>query len=405
MSASVFVLPDREKSVRRRHPWLFSGAIERVEGDPADGDIVAVRSSGGQFLAAGYWNSRSTIRVRLLTWDGAATIDEAFWRDRLAHAIAGRRVENREVERGRAAAYRLVNAENDGLPGLVVDRYGPWLVLQALTLGIDVRKPLLARLLADLLHPAGIYERSDVDIREKEGLPPETGVLWGAEPPELVEIDEHNLRFLVDVRRGHKTGFYLDQRANRALVGDWFREDEHAAEREVLNAFSYTGGFAVYALAGLAGRVINLDSSADALALARRNVALNGFAVRDEDFTLGDVFEVLRLYRDQGRSFDMIILDPPKFAQSARQVEQAARGYKDINLLAFRLLRPGGMLVTFSCSGAITPDLFQKIVFGALLDSGRDAQIVRWLWQAPDHPVALTFPEGAYLKGLLCRVG
>jgi 23S rRNA (cytosine1962-C5)-methyltransferase len=331
-------------------------------------------------------------------------VDEAFWRDRLVRAIAGRHVENREVARGRAAAYRLVNAENDGLPGLVVDRYGPWLVLQALTLGIDVRKPLLARLLADLLHPAGIYERSDVDIREKEGLAPETGVLWGEEPPELVEIDEHNLRFLVDVRRGHKTGFYLDQRTNRALVGDWFREDEHAAEREVLNAFSYTGGFAVYALAGLAQRVINLDSSAEALALARRNVALNGFAPRDEDFVQGDVFEVLRLYRDQGRTFDMIILDPPKFAQSPRQVEHAARGYKDINLLAFRLLKPGGMLVTFSCSGAITADLFQKIVFGALLDSGRDAQIVRWLWQAPDHPVALTFPEGAYLKGLLCRV-
>jgi 23S rRNA (cytosine1962-C5)-methyltransferase len=277
-------------------------------------------------------------------------------------------------------------------------------VIQALTLGIDARKTMLVDLLEDLLHPAGIYERSDVDVRQKEGLPAVTGVLKGKEPPDLVEIDENGRRFLIDVRHGHKTGFYLDQRANRAIIGDWFRWDEGASERVVLNAFAYTGGFAVYALESLAKRVINIDSSAEMLRLARQNIALNGFATPDEDFVEGDVFEVLRYYRDTGQQFDMIILDPPKFAQSPNQVESAARGYKDINLLAFRLLKPGGMLATFSCSGAITADLFQKIVFGALIDAGREAQIVRYLAQSADHPVALTFPEGAYLKGLLCRV-
>ena len=276
--------------------------------------------------------------------------------------------------------------------------------MQSLTLGIETRKHELAEMLANLTGALGVYERSDVDIRQKEGLPVRTGLLTGIEPPELIEIDENGRRFLVDVRRGHKTGFYIDQRENRAIIGDWLRGDDHAQERDVLNTFAYTGGFAVYALAGLAKRVVNVDSSADALALARQNVALNGFTVEDEDFVEGDVFQVMRYYRDAGRLFDLIILDPPKFAQTSHQVEKAARGYKDINLLAFRLLKPGGLLVTFSCSGAIDESLFQKIVFGALADAGRDGQILRRLAQGPDHPVALTFPEGAYLKGFLCQV-
>lgn len=402
--AAVIVRAGKEKAVERRHPWIFSGAVARVEGSPADGDLVAVRRESGEFLARGYWNSRSAIRVRLLTWDESETVDNPFWRSRLERAIGVRHVENRINRHGTPNAYRLVNAENDSLPGLIVDRYGDWLVVQALTLGIAARKDMLAGLLGDMLNPAGIYERSDADVREKEGLPPETGLLRGKEPPELIEIDENGRRFLVDVRLGHKTGFYLDQRENRAVVGEWFRWDEEAQARVVLNAFAYTGGFAVYALASLVQRVINVDSSADALALARRNIALNGFAVGEDDFVAGDVFQVLRSYRDEGWQFDMIILDPPKFAQSERQVERASRGYKDINWLAFRLLKPGGVLVTFSCSGAISADLFQKIVFGALTDAGREAQIVRYLAQASDHPVALTFPEGAYLKGLICRV-
>lgn len=405
MSEAVAVIHDnRLRAIRRRHPWVFSGAIMRLDGDPAPGDLVTVADGAGEFLARGYWNPHSDIRIRLVTWREDEFLDEAFWRDRLSRAIAGRHVENRIHELGTANAYRLVNAESDGIPGLVVDRYGDWLVVQALTLGIAERKDMLADLLVELLSPAGIYERSDVDVRQKEGLAPETGVLRGEAPPELIEIDENGRRFLVDVRQGHKTGFYLDQRENRAIIGDWFRSDERASQRTVLNAFAYTGGFAVYALGSLVKRVINVDSSAEALALARRNVALNGYRTDDDDFVEGDVFQVLRYYRDAGQQFDMIILDPPKFAQSPRQVENAARGYKDINLMAFRLLRPGGLLATFSCSGAVTADLFQKIVFSAVLDAGREAQIIRWLAQAPDHPVALTFPEGGYLKGLLCRV-
>lgn len=405
MSEAVAVIHDnRLRAIRRRHPWVFSGAIMRLDGDPAPGDLVTVTDGAGEFLARGYWNPHSDIRIRLVTWCEDESLDEAFWRDRLSRAIAGRHVENRTHDLGTANAYRLVNAESDGIPGLVVDRYGDWLVVQALTLGIAERKDMLADLLVELLSPAGIYERSDVDVRQKEGLAPETGVLRGEAPPELIEIDENGRRFLVDVRQGHKTGFYLDQRENRAIIGDWFRSDERASQRTVLNAFAYTGGFAVYALGSLVKRVINVDSSAEALALARRNVALNGYRTDDDDFVEGDVFQVLRYYRDAGQQFDMIILDPPKFAQSPRQVENAARGYKDINLMAFRLLRPGGLLATFSCSGAVTADLFQKIVFSAVLDAGREAQIIRWLAQAPDHLVALTFPEGGYLKGLLCRV-
>jgi 23S rRNA (cytosine1962-C5)-methyltransferase len=405
MSEAVAIIHERgHKAILRRHPWVFSGALASVEGDPADGDIVALRTRRGDFLARGYWNSQSAIRLHLLSWDENEAIGDGFWRARLQRAIDARQFENDRSRTGTPSAYRLVNAENDWLPGLVVDRYAGWLVVQALTLGIERRKALLADLLVELLSPQGIYERSDADIRAKEGLPPSTGLLTGDEPPDLIEIDENGRRFLVDVRRGHKTGFYLDQRENRAIVGDWFRWEDGAQPRTVLNCFAFTGGFAVYALGSLAQRVINVDTSAEALALARRNVALNGFEVNDEDYLQGDVFEVLRAYRDAGQQFDMIILDPPRFAQSTRQIEGAARGYKDINLLAFRLVKPGGALATFSCSGAISADLFQKIVFGALLDSGREAQILRQMAQASDHPVALTFPEGAYLKGLLCRV-
>lgn len=402
--ATAVLDPGRNKTIVRRHPWVFSGAISRVEGAPQDGDQIALRSASGEFLARGYWNSQSSIRVRLCTWDESEHMDDAFWRARIERAVSARHVENRAFGHGVSNAYRLVNAESDGIPGLVVDRYGDWLVIQALTLGIDVRKQTIVDILATHLRPKGIYERSDVDVRTLEGLQHATGLLYGQDPPELIEIDESGRRFLVNIRHGHKTGFYLDQRENRAVIGDWFRADEDSDQRTVVNAFSYTGGFAVYALEGLAKRVVNIDTSAESLDLAKRNIALNGFAASEDDFVQGDVFEVLRYYRDSGQQFDMIILDPPKFAHTPRQVERAARGYKDINLLAFRLLKPGGVLATFSCSGAISADLFQKIVFGALIDSNREAQIIRYLAQASDHPVALTFPEGAYLKGLLCRV-
>ena len=395
--ATVVLKPGREKPVHNRHPWIFSGAVHRIQGSVADGELVHVADSQGQHLATGYLNRRSQIVVRLLTWDVDEVTDDDFWdqllRRRLGRAIAGRA----ELAQDPAtSAYRLVYAEADGLPGLVVDRYGDWLVVQCLTLGMAHRRDDVVALLAELLEPAGIYARDDADVRRKEGLPLETGLLHGVEPPERVEIVEHGHRFLVDIRRGHKTGFYLDQRENRRRVA------AHCAGADVLNAFAYTGAFGVYAGRAGARSVLHVDTSAEALALAEENLALNGCA--PQEMVVGDVFQMLRRYRDEGRSFDVAILDPPKFATSQAQVMSASRGYKDVNLLALRLLRPGGLLVTFSCSGLVSDDLFQKIVFGASVDAGRDVQILERLGQAADHPVLLTFPESAYLKGLLCRV-
>ncbi|MDY7041746.1 MAG: class I SAM-dependent methyltransferase, partial [Chloroflexota bacterium] len=340
-------------------------------------------------------NRQSQITIRLLSWDENEAVDGDFWRGWLAQAIAGRRT---LAEDPAISAYRLVNAEADLLPGLIVDRYDDILVVQFLTLGMDVRKREIVSLLVELARPRGIYERCDAEMRAKEGLPSQEGCLWGEEAPDLLQITENGLRFWVDVKRGQKTGFYLDQRENRR------RAQVYCPGQTVLNAFAYTGGFAVYAAAAGADRITNVDSSAQALDLAQRNMVLNGFAARDDEFVHGDVFQVLRSYRDQGRSFDVAILDPPKFAHTQSQVKRAARGYKDVNLLALQILRPGGVLVTFSCSGLIGSDLFQKIVFGAGVDAGRDVQIVERLSQGTDHPVLLSFPESQYLKGLVCRV-
>ena len=393
---AVILKSGREKSLQRRHPWVFSGAIASVDGDAGAGETVEVRAADGTPLALGAYSPHSQIAVRIWTFDPTEVVSPPFFRARLVRAFNSRH----EVfsKHFVSNAYRLVNAESDGLPGLVVDRYGEYLVCQFLSVGAEYWRREIVTLLTDLLPYAGIYERSDVDVREKEGLPPATGVLAGSPLPDLVEIDEYGCRFAADVRGGHKTGFYLDQRDNRALIA------EYAEGREVLNGFAYTGAFGVWALRGGAVKVTNVESSAAALELARRNVELNGLDASKVENEAGDVFHVLRQYRDARRQFDLIILDPPKFAESRSQIEKASRGYKDINLLAFKLLRPGGVLFTFSCSGLITPDLFQKIVAGAALDAGRDAQIIRRMTQAPDHPVALNFPEGEYLKGLVCRV-
>ena len=401
MEGTVILKSGREKPVRNRHPWIFSGAIQRVEGAVENGDLVRVTDSRGRFLACGYFNRRSQIVVRLLTWDPDESVDRGFWRRRLAQARAGR---EHLAQDPATDAYRLVHAEADGLPGLVVDRYGDWLVVQCLTLGMARWRDEIVSLLADPAQyppggsspPSGIYARDDADVRKKEGLPLETGLLWGADPPALHEIVEAGRRFLVDLRGGHKTGFYLDQRPNRLKAA------AYCAGADVLNLFAYTGSFGVYAGQAEARSVVNVDSSAEALALAEKNLALNGCA--PQEMVTGDAFQVLRAYRDQERRFDLVILDPPKFATSRAQVLDASRGYKDINLLALQLLRPGGHLITFSCSGLVSADLFQKIVFGASVDAGREVQIVERLAQGGDHPVLLTFPESAYLKGLICRV-
>jgi len=389
----VVLKPGREKPVLRRHPWVFSGAVARVEDHPQDGDVVDVVAADGQFLARGYLNRRSQIVVRIVSWEETEPIDDEFWRLRLRASIG-----RREGMLAQGGACRLVHAESDGLPGLIVDRYGAFLVVQFLTLGMDCRRDLLVQGLVDLVEPQGVFERDDEEVRRKEGLPTRTGVLWGEEPAERLEISEGGLRFLVDIRQGQKTGFYLDQRENRR------RLLRYAEGREVLNGFAYTGAFGVYALQGGAQHVVNLDASAQALEMAKDNYALNDWGEDRAEFVTGDVFRVLRKYRASQRTFDLIILDPPKFAHRAGEVTAATRGYKDINLLAFQLLREGGILFTFSCSGLVSPDLFQKVVFGAGLDAQREVQIVERLTQSPDHPVLLSFPESEYLKGLVCRV-
>jgi 23S rRNA (cytosine1962-C5)-methyltransferase len=397
--ASIHLKSGREKSLLRRHPWIFSGAIARVEGEPATGETVLVQDARGQALGWGAYSPQSQIAVRMWTFEPETQIDANFLSERLQRAVAAR---SSLAARGDLDAYRLVYAESDGLPGLVVDRYGDTLVCQFLSAGAERWKPTLVEALQQLKvgdwRPGGVFERSDVDVRSKEGLPPTTGVLAGAAPPESIVINEYGCRFKVQVATGHKTGFYLDQRDNRArLAGD-------AVGREVLNAFAYTGGFAVWALRGGASHVVNVETSQPALALGQENVRLNGLDTARVEDVAGDVFRVLRQYRDSQREFDLIVLDPPKFAEARSQLEGATRGYKDINLLALKLLRPGGVLFTFSCSGLVTPELFQQVVAGAALDSGREVQIVGRLSQGPDHPVALNFPEGEYLKGLVCRV-
>jgi 23S rRNA (cytosine1962-C5)-methyltransferase len=389
----ILLKPGREKSLLRRHPWVFSGAIQQVEDEPAPGGTVDLLSFNREFLARAVYSPASQIRARVWTFDPAEEVNADFFRKRIRAALAARDALHltRDTD-----SVRLIHAESDGIPGLVVDRYGDVLVMQSLTTGTEFWKETLADLLLEETGSKVIYERSDADVRELEGLPQIVGVLRGELSSPVFPISEHGLKFNVNLQSGHKTGFYLDQRKNRQRVR------ELAQGRDVLDCFCYTGGFTVNAWAGGAKSVTSVDASGEALALARENVSLNGMQAEGQEWVEGDVFQVLRKFRDARRSFDLIVLDPPKFAPTAAQAEKASRGYKDINRLAFKLLRPGGILVTFSCSGGIDAALFQKIVASAALDAGVDASIVEVLAQGADHPVALEFPEGAYLKGLVC---
>ncbi len=396
---SLILKPTREKSLLRRHPWIFSGAVARLEGNAGMGETVDILSSKGDFLAKAAYSPQSSIRARAWTWLDEV-VDADFLRHKLDAAInhrKGRSETHPYMIHPHNDSYRLVHAESDGIPGLIVDRYADVLVMQILTAGAEYWKETFADLLVELTGIKDIYERSDVEVRKLEGLEEKTGILRG-NSPEHVEITEYGIRFTVDIAHGHKTGFYLDQRENRHLVG------QLAKDRDVLNCFSYTGGFSIHAMAGGAKSVLSIDSSGEALKLGAENAALNGQASSNHEWLEGDVFKELRTFRDSRRDFDLIILDPPKFAPTRAQVKKAARGYKDINLLAFKLLRPGGILVTYSCSGGVDASLFQKIVAGASLDAKVDAQIIQKLSQGADHPIALNFPEGEYLKGLVCRV-
>ncbi len=399
--ASVTLKPGRERPLQQRHPWVFSGAIAATRGAPGAGEPVDIFGPGGEWLARGFFSDSSQIRVRAATWDPEQPLDATWLRATLARAVAGRQ----HLLAHPDTACRLAFSESDGIPGLIVDRYGPFLVVQLLTQWAAASASMIAETLAELLAPRGIYERSDADVREREGLPPREGLLWGESPPPRLElrhaplpgVNDEQPPLIADIQGGQKTGLYLDQAANRQRVA------AYASDARVLDCFCYTGAFSVYAARAGATALTLIDSSASALALARANLARSA-PTADPELVEGDVFRMLRQYRAEGRQFDMVVLDPPKFAHSQAQVERAARGYKDINLLGMQLLRPGGVLATFSCSGLVSADLFQKIVFGAAVDARRDAQIVERLTQAPDHPILLTFPESDYLKGLICRV-
>ncbi|MEX2241373.1 MAG: class I SAM-dependent methyltransferase [Burkholderiales bacterium] len=391
MSALV-LKPGREKSLKRRHPWIFSGALERVIGKPGAGDTVEVKSAEGAVLALAAYSPDSQIRARVWSFEAGAAIDAAFFKERIARSLARRA--------GLAAAkhtnaLRLVHGESDGLPGLVVDRYDDVLVAQFLSAGAERWRDTLLDALAEATSCEAVFERSDAEVRKLEGFAPRVGFARGNRAARRCPIVEYGLNFRVDVEEGQKTGFFLDQRENRQRVRSL------AAGREVLDGFSYTGGFAIAALAGGARRVLAVESSASALEVARDNLAANALDAAHVEFVKADVFAHLRLLRDQGARFGLVVLDPPKFAPTAAQARNAARAYKDVNLLAFKLLAPGGLLATFSCSGGVSAELFQSIIAGAALDAGAQAQIIERFHAAADHPVALEFPEADYLKGLL----
>ena len=384
--------PGREKSLRLRHPWLFSGAIARVEGHPGSGETVEVRGHDGDLLAIAAYSPHSQIRARVWSFD-ARQVDAAFINERVRLAVAARA----EMLNAQHTGCRLIHGESDGLPGIVADRYGEVAVVQLLAAGAEAWRDAIVEALDEHVRPACIVERSDADVRTLEGLEPRSGVLRGS-LPEPMTLIEGGIGYRVDVLHGQKTGFYLDQRDNRRAVGSLARG------RTVLNAFCYSGGFSLAALAGGAHSVLSIDSSADALALARASLAGNpALDAARAQWLEADVFSELRRLRDGGATFDLIVLDPPKFAPTAQHAPRAARAYKDINLCALRLLRPGGWLATFSCSGGVSADLFQKIVAGAALDARAEAAIVGRFGASADHPVALAFPEGDYLKGLLLR--
>lgn len=390
-----FILkPDRDKSIRQRHPWVFSGAVARRSGPVHPGETVDIISSEGVWLARGTASTHSQMIARLWTWQRDEELDPSFIRQRIERAIKGREQLHNDPQTN---AYRLIFSESDGLPGLIVDRFADWLVVQLLTQGAVAHTATIVEALAELMPVRGIYERSDVEIRAREGLGEAEGLLWGEAPPDQLTIRENGYEFVLDLAGGQKTGWYVDQRINRQRVA------QYAKDAEVLGVFSYTGGFEVLAAGAGAQSITAVDSSAAALRGLHTNLTQNGLNT-PVTAVEGDAFKILRQLREEGKQYDLIVLDPPKFAHSQSQIDRATRGYKDINMQAFHLLRPGGVLATFSCSGLISADLFQKVVFGAALDAGRDAQIIDTLTQGGDHPVLLTFPEAAYLKGLICRV-
>ncbi|HEJ7117983.1 23S rRNA (cytosine(1962)-C(5))-methyltransferase RlmI [Serratia marcescens] len=395
MTVRLFLAKGREKSLLRRHPWVFSGAVQRVEGKALSGETIDILDSQGKWLARGAYSPESQIRARVWTFQQDEEINIDFFIRRLQQAQSWR---DWVAQRDGLDGYRLIAGESDGLPGITIDRFQNFLVLQLLSAGAEYQRPALLSALQHCYPECSIYDRSDVAVRKKEGLPLAQGPVLGDLPPELLPITEHGMKLLVDIQQGHKTGFYLDQRDSRLAARNY------SAGRRVLNCFSYTGAFAVSALMGGCEQVISVDTSQAALDIAKQNVELNKLDLIKAEFVRDDVFQLLRNYRTQGEKFDLIIMDPPKFVENKNQLASACRGYKDINMLALQLLNPGGILLSFSCSGLMPTDLFQKILADAAVDAGRDVQFIEQFRQAADHPVIATYPEGLYLKGFACRV-
>jgi 23S rRNA (cytosine1962-C5)-methyltransferase len=391
----LILKPGREKSLKRRHPWIFAGAIARGDGNPESGDTVEIRASDGELLAVAAYSPQSQIRARVWDWPGrdARAIDTAFFNERIAQAALARA---NLLAGGTTDSARLAHGESDGLPGVIADQYGDTVVVQLLAAGAERWRDAIADALASLPNVTRVYERSDADVRTLEGLQPRSGFLRGTALAGPLIIHEHSIKFAVEFETGHKTGCYLDQRDNHLFLKNISKN------HTVLDCFCYSGGFALNAMAGGARSVTAIDSSGPALASAQANAKLNHLP--QAEWIEGDVFQMLRKFRDQNRRFDIIVLDPPKLAPTAAHAEKASRAYKDANLLAFKLLNTGGVLMTYSCSGGVSADLFQKIVAGAALDAGVNARIEAWHHAAGDHPVALNFPEGEYLKGLVCRI-
>lgn len=394
MTAALHLVKGREKSLLRRHPWIFSRGIAKVEGKPELGETVDVFAHDGRWLAKAAFSPQSQIRARVWSFENE-NIDKAFFVKRLHQAQAMR---EDIIKRHGLTGYRLIAGESDGLPGITIDVYQNYFVCQLLSAGAEKTRDLLVAALKTRFPDCNIYERSDVSVRKKEGLKPTQGVLHGDVPPKHLVITENGVKIQVDIESGHKTGFYLDQRDSR------YGAMKYVVEKEVLNCFSYTGGFGLYALKGGAKHVINADVSQPALDNAKQNAELNGFDLSRATFLNADVFKLLRQYREEGKQFDVVIMDPPKFADSKAQLNGACRGYKDINMLAMQILKPGGTLLTYSCSGLMEQNLFQKILADAALDAGKRVQFTERFAQAADHPVDSAYPEGFYLKGFACRV-
>ncbi|WP_426508747.1 23S rRNA (cytosine(1962)-C(5))-methyltransferase RlmI [Serratia proteamaculans] len=395
MTVRLFLAKGREKSLLRRHPWVFSGAVQRVEGKALSGETIDIHDAQGKWLARGAYSPVSQIRARVWTFLPDEEINIEFFIRRLQQAQSWR---DWVAKRDGLDGYRLIAGESDGMPGITIDRFQNFLVLQLLSAGAEYQRAALITALQHCYPECAIYDRSDVAVRKKEGLPLAQGQVVGDLPPALLPITEHGMKLLVDIQQGHKTGFYLDQRDSRLAARNY------SAGRRVLNCFSYTGAFAVSALMGGCTQVISVDTSQAALDIAKQNVELNQLDLSKAEFVRDDVFQLLRAYRTQGEKFDLIIMDPPKFVENKNQLAGACRGYKDINMLALQLLNPGGILLSFSCSGLMPTDLFQKILADAAVDAGRDVQFIEQYRQAADHPVIATYPEGLYLKGFACRV-